>query len=83
MHAIFHTLKYLQYSSYNNLLSGFREEHRGMRPPTLPQLPLLAEQDQNTLIEQSLIPIKQSPTLTEFVIISMLNSKLLAAQFYL
>ena len=52
-----------------------------MRPPTLPQLPLLAEQDQNTLIEQSLIPIKQSPTLTEFVIISMLNSKILAAQF--
>ena len=43
-------------------------EHRGAPVPTLPQLPLLTEKDLNTLIEQSLILINQSATLTEFII---------------
>jgi len=41
----------------------------------LPRLPLLAEIDRNTLIEQSLTLIKHLPTNTEFVIMFMLNFK--------
>ena len=47
-------------------------EHRGH---VTPQIPFLAEKRSNTQIEQSLILIKQSPTLAEFVIMSMLKLK--------
>ena len=36
-------------------------------PHLLPQLPLLAAKNRNTLIEHSLIQIEQSSVLTEFV----------------